>query len=126
VTSLPDRIASISNPPEILNSKLSPSTSLADKLVAPDPSSSKDTSDIAANTGASLTADTLSVTVALSLSSPSDTLKLKLSSPLKFVSGVYVANEPSSVTLPFEASVSSENVRLSPSISLPDKVTTTL
>ena len=72
----------------MLNSKSSPSTSLADKLVEPDPSSSKLTSDTLANTGASFTADTLTVTSAVSLKLPSLTVKLKLSSPLKFVFGV--------------------------------------
>ena len=61
--------------------KSSPSTSLPDKLVEPDPSSSKDTSETDANVGASLTADILKLTLALDDSLPSDTLKLKLSSP---------------------------------------------
>ena len=61
----------------------SPSTSSADRLVLPLWSSSKDTSYTAASTGASLTASTVSVTSAVALSSPSDTLNIKLSNPLK-------------------------------------------
>ena len=60
----------------------SPSTSLPDKLADPLPSSSKLTSDTLSRMGASFTADTLRVTLALEDSNPSDTLKLKLSSPL--------------------------------------------
>ena len=40
--------------------------------------------------------------------------------------GVYVANEPSTVTLPLLASVSRAKLKLSPSISSPVRVTTTL
>ena len=60
----------------------SPSTSLPDKLVEPDPSSSKDTSDTVARTGASLTAATVTDTSAVAVYSPSDTLNVKLSAPL--------------------------------------------
>ena len=60
----------------------SPSTSSADRLKLPDKSSSKLTSDTLARTGASLTAVTLRVTLALEDSLPSDTLNVKLSSPL--------------------------------------------
>ena len=66
----------------MLKVRSSPSTSLADKLVDPLPSSSKFVSDTVARTGASLTADILKLTLALDDSLPSDTLKLKLSSPL--------------------------------------------
>ena len=66
----------------MLNVRSSPSTSPADKLKSPEPSSSKLTSDTAARTGASFTADMLRLTLALDDSLPSDTLKLKLSSPL--------------------------------------------
>ena len=66
----------------ILNVSASPSTSEPDTLIYVLPSSSKLTSDTVAYTGASFTADMLTVTSALSLSSPSDTLKLKLSAPL--------------------------------------------
>ena len=60
----------------------SPSISSADRLKLPDKSSSKITSDMLARTGASLTAVTLRVTLALEDSLPSDTLNVKLSSPL--------------------------------------------
>ena len=66
----------------MLKVKSSPSTSFADRLILPDPSSSKDTSDTLASTGASFTADTLTLTSALDEYSPSDTLNVKLSSPL--------------------------------------------
>ena len=66
----------------ILKVRLSPSTSLADKLVDPLSSSSKLTLDIVASTGASLTADTYIETTAVSVNSPSDTVKVKLSEPL--------------------------------------------
>ena len=60
----------------------SPSISSPDRLVEPDPSSSKLTLDTVASTGASLTADTLTLTLALDDSLPSETLNVKLSSPL--------------------------------------------
>ena len=72
----------ISLPPDMLKVKSSPSTSLPDRLVDPLPSSSKDTSDTDANVGASFTADTLRLTLALDDSLPSETLNVKLSSPL--------------------------------------------
>ena len=53
-------------------------------------------------------------------------MNVKLSSPLKLADGVYVANEPSTVTLPLLASVPNVKLRLSPSISSPVKVITTL
>ena len=60
----------------------SPSTSLADRSKLPDKSSSNDTSDTVASTGASFTADILRLTLALDENSPSLTLNVKLSSPL--------------------------------------------
>ena len=65
----------------MLYASSSPSTSSAVKLKLPDKSSSKLTSDTLARTGASLTAVTLTLTLALEDSTPSDTLKVKLSSP---------------------------------------------
>ena len=109
----------------MLQVKSSPSTSLPDKLVEPDPSSSKDTSETLARTGASFTAAIVKVTVASDVNSPSDTLNVKLSLPLKFASGVQVANEPSKLTLPLDAELALK-VKLSPSISDPDNVITTL
>ena len=79
---MPLSVAVISLPPDILNVRSSPSTSFADKLVEPEPSSSKFVSDTAARTGASLTADILKLTLALDDSLPSETLNVKLSSPL--------------------------------------------
>ena len=69
-------------PPVILNSRLSPSTSSADKLIEPLPSSSKLTSDTVASTGASFTASMVKLIDATSDKEPSDTLNVKLSSPL--------------------------------------------
>ncbi len=66
----------------MLKVNASPSISSPDRLVEPDPSSSKLTSETVANIGASFTADTLKLTLALDDSLPSETLKLKLSSPL--------------------------------------------
>ena len=79
---MPSSVAVISLPPDILKVKSSPSISEPDRLVEPEPSSSKLTSEIVARTGASLTADILTLTLALDDSLPSETLKLKLSSPL--------------------------------------------
>ncbi len=53
----------ISLPPEMLKVKSSPSTSLPDKLIEQDPSSSNDTSSVLARTGASLIALTVTVNV---------------------------------------------------------------
>ena len=78
---LPSSVASMLLPPDIPNVKSSPSTSSAERLMLPDPSSSKDTSDTDARTGASLTAATETDTSAVALYSPSDTLNVKLSSP---------------------------------------------
>ena len=80
---MPLRLAIIILPPDMLKVRLSPSTSLADKLVEPEASSSKDTSETLARTGASLTALTVRVTLASSDNSPSLTVNVKLSSPLK-------------------------------------------
>ena len=60
----------------------SPSTSEPETLILVLVSSSKLTSDTVASTGASLTGSIVNVTVAVSSSSPSLTVKLKLSSPL--------------------------------------------
>ena len=79
---MPLSVAVISLPPVILKVKSSPSISLPVRLVEPLPSSSNDTSETDANVGASFTADTLRLTFALDDSLPSDTLNVKLSSPL--------------------------------------------
>ena len=63
--------------------------------------------------------------MASDVNSPSDTLNVKLSLPLKFVFGVYVAKEPSTLTLPLDAEPALK-VKLSPSTSDPDNVITTL
>ena len=75
-------MAVISLPPVILNVSASPSTSDAETLMLVLVSSSKATSDTVANTGASLTGSIVSVTLAVSSSSPSLTVNVKLSSPL--------------------------------------------
>ena len=80
--SLPSSVAVISLPPVILNVRASPSTSDAETLILVLVSSSKDISYIVASTGASFTGSIVNVTVALSSSSPSDTVNVKLSSPL--------------------------------------------
>ena len=57
-----------------------------------------------ARTGASFTAVTVKVTVAVSESSPSDTVNVKLSDPLKLEPGVYTTVAPDSSTVPFAGS----------------------
>ena len=84
---MPLRLAIILLPPVILNVRSSPSTSLADKLVLPDPSSSKDTSETLARTGASLTAFTVNVNVSESSKYPSVTVIVNVSLPLKSCAG---------------------------------------
>ena len=59
VISLPSSVAVISLPPVILNVRSSPSTSDAETLILVLVSSSKDTSDTVASTGASLTTFTV-------------------------------------------------------------------
>ena len=63
--------------------KSSSSPSLADNGRESSPPSLKDTSDNRANTGASLTSVTVTVTVAASVRLPSDTVKVNVSNPLK-------------------------------------------
>ena len=53
---------------------------------------------------------------------PSDTVKVKLSEPLKLLAGVYVAVAPFSVAVPFAGCDAMEKVRASPSMSVPDSV----
>ena len=79
---MPSSVAVISVPPDILYSNVSPSTSLPTRVVAPDPSSSKLTASTEARAGASLTAVTVRVTVAVAERSPSLAVNVKLSSPL--------------------------------------------
>ena len=67
----------------MLKVKSSSSTSLADNGRVSDPPSSKDTSERVANTGGSLTSVTVTVTVASSDNSPSDTVKVNVFGPLK-------------------------------------------
>ena len=93
--SLPVKVAVISVPPDMLNVALSPSsTSDADKLKEPLPSSSKDTLDIAPRTGASLTGLTVNVNVSELNKSPSLTVTVKDSLPLKLSAGVNARSLP--------------------------------
>ena len=82
VTVLPSRTAEMSVPSEILYVKLSPSISLADKVILPEISSSKPTSETAASTGASFTGKTEIDRGLLSDSSPSETETFKDKLPL--------------------------------------------
>ena len=66
---------------------------------------------------------TVTLTVASELKKSSLAKNVKLSEPLKLAFGIYIAVEPETETLPFEASPPKLNVRISPSISLPDKST---
>ena len=118
--------AVISSPPTILNERLSPSTSSADKLIKAEPSSSITKSWIVASIGASLTSWIVKLTLSELINSPSLTLKINESEPLKLLLGEYVAIDPSIITWPFDASVFKPKIKLSPSISLPDNVITTL
>ena len=94
-TLLPSNVAVISVPPDMLNVVLSPSsTSLLDKLKDPAPSSSKDTSDTLASTGASLTGVTVKTNVSASERLPSLTVTVNDSLPLKFSDGVNVKSLP--------------------------------
>ena len=63
LTVAPSTVAVISVPPETEYVKASPSTSLPDKVVDPEPSSSKLTVSTAASVGASLTGTTVTVNV---------------------------------------------------------------
>ena len=81
--SLPSSVAVISVPPAILYVKSSPSISLADKLTFPDKSSSNDTSDTVASTGASFTPSTVTAKVCSEINSPSVTVAVNDSVPLK-------------------------------------------
>ena len=74
----------ISVPPSTLYVKSSPSISLADKLTLPDASSSNDTSETVARTGASFTPSTVTAKVWSELNSPSVTVAVNDSVPLKF------------------------------------------
>ena len=80
--------AEILSPPVILNDRSSPSISLADKIKILESSSSKTTFDKVASTGASFTAVTLRLTLAVDKSIPSLTLNTKISFPLKLALGV--------------------------------------
>ena len=72
----------------MLNIKSSPSTSLANKEINPLSSSLNNTSETVVNTGASFIALIVIVTSASSDKSPSLTLNIKLSEPLKSAFGV--------------------------------------
>ena len=117
LTVAPSTVAVISLPPDTEYVKPSPSISLPDSVVEPEPSSSKLTADTAASTGASFTGVTVNVTVAVAEYSPSLAVNVKLSSPLKLADGVYVARDPSTTTLPLVASSPKLKVKLSPSVS---------
>ena len=62
---------------------MSPSTSLPDSVVEPEPSSSKLTPATAASVGASLTGVTVTVNVCDDVNSPSVTVAVNVSLPLK-------------------------------------------
>ena len=118
--------AVILSPPTILNERLSLSISSADKLIKAESSSSITKSWIVVSIGASLTSWIVKLTLAELINSPSLTLKINESEPLKLLLGEYVAIDPSIITRPFDASVFKLKIKLSPSISLPDNVITTL
>ena len=88
LTSLPSSKAIISVPSVILKVSSSPSISDPDTLKLPEVSSSKDTSDTASSTGASLTGVIVNVTLAVSVNSPSLTVNVNESSPLVSGDGV--------------------------------------
>ena len=75
--------------------------SLAEIVMLCEVSSSKLTSETVARTGASLIGSIETLTLAVSESSPSLTLNVKLSEPLKSVFGVYVAIFPLIEIVPF-------------------------
>ena len=79
---LPSSVASMLFPPDMLNVRSTLSTSLAKSSIDDEPSSSKDTSDTSAKTGASLTAFTVTSNVSESNSSPSVTVTVNDSLPL--------------------------------------------
>ena len=91
---LPSNVAVMSVPLDTLYNNSSPSTSLPDKLVLPEPSSSKDTLEISARTGASLTGLTVKVNVSEADKSPSLTVTVKDSLPLKLSAGVNAKSLP--------------------------------
>ncbi len=68
--------------------------------------------------GASFVLPTCTVTVAVSLSSPSVTVYVKLSVPTKLGAGVYVTVVPSVAAVPFAGGETSVTVRSSPSTSV--------
>ena len=78
----------MSVPPTILNVRSSPSISLPDNKIESDSSSLNNTSETVVNTGASFIALIVIFTSASSDKSPSLTLNVKLSEPLKSAFGV--------------------------------------
>ena len=68
----------------------------------------------------------VNVISAVAESSPSLTVNEKESVPLKSASGLNDANDPSMLTLPWEASSPKVNESASPSISEAERATTTL
>ena len=92
----------------ILKVTSSPSVSLAVILISTAVSSSVDAVSSSV-VGASLTAAMVIVTVEVLLSPvPSLALKVKVSVPLKLVSGVYVTVDPERLVVPLEASLTME------------------
>ena len=70
-------------------------------------------------TGSSLTGATVTVTVAvLESATPSNPVYVKLSTPLKSASGVYVTSVPLLTTVPLAGWVTEPTVRASPSTSV--------
>ena len=108
-----------------IKSLVSLSTSVTSKVISYKESSSTDGSSNVETTGASLIGCIDTFTKPSSLNSPSLIENIKLSEPLKLALGIYVAVEPLIRTLPLLASPI-EYVKLSPSTSLPLKVTSML
>ena len=84
----------MSVPSEILNVNPSPSTSLPATLMLPGVSSSNAIFEMVLSTGASFTGVTVSVIVSVSESSPSNTVIVKDSLPLKSWVGINVKSLP--------------------------------
>jgi len=116
----PSTVAVISVPPDTEYDKSSPSISLPDRDVEPDPSSSKVTVATAARVGASFTGVTVTVNVCVPVKLPSVTVAVKSSEPLKFSVAVNVTVNPFTVAV-ISVPSDTEYVKPSPSISLPDK-----
>ena len=102
--------------------KLSPSTSLADNWIVIETPSLVSPDKSVAAIGASLTATIVTVSTCESVKSPSVTLTVKFSVPLKSVGAVKLKSVPSKVAT-ISVPVVTLYVRSSPSISVADKVT---